>query len=51
MNLSLRRRHLRLPLVGLLLAACLGSLAPAATAAGTPAAPVPYANSPAPPGR
>ncbi|WP_318206949.1 MULTISPECIES: erythromycin esterase family protein [unclassified Streptomyces] len=35
---SLRRR---LPLVGLLLAACLGSLAPAAGAAGTPAAPEP----------
>ncbi|MFB7355568.1 erythromycin esterase family protein [Streptomyces gardneri] len=36
---SLRRR--RLPLVGLLVAACLGSLAPAAGAAGTPAAPDP----------
>ncbi|WP_426363081.1 erythromycin esterase family protein [Streptomyces sp. E-08] len=35
MNLSLRRR--RLPLVGLLLAACLGSLAPAAGAATAPA--------------
>ncbi|MFE5945805.1 erythromycin esterase family protein [Streptomyces sp. NPDC056480] len=35
---SLRRR---LPLVGLLLAACLGSLAPAAGAAGAPAAPDP----------
>ncbi|MGW4700569.1 erythromycin esterase family protein [Streptomyces sp. NPDC004285] len=38
MNLSLRRR--RLPLVGLLLAACLGSLAPAAGAA-APAGPDP----------
>ncbi|GGY24864.1 erythromycin esterase family protein [Streptomyces tanashiensis] len=40
MNLSLRRRR-RLPLVGLLLAACLGSLAPAAGAATAPAGPDP----------
>ncbi|MFF1509421.1 erythromycin esterase family protein [Streptomyces sp. NPDC058326] len=38
MNLSLRRR---LPLVGLLVAACLGTLAPAAGAAPAPAAPDP----------
>ncbi|MFF0426251.1 erythromycin esterase family protein [Streptomyces sp. NPDC004520] len=41
MNLSLRRRSRRLPLVGLLLAACLGSLAPAAGAAAAPAGPDP----------
>ncbi|MBB4985486.1 MULTISPECIES: erythromycin esterase family protein [Streptomyces] len=41
MNLSLRRRPSRLPLVGLLLAACLGALAPAARAAGVPAGPDP----------
>ncbi|MFF9853250.1 erythromycin esterase family protein [Streptomyces litmocidini] len=39
MNLSLRHRPHRLPLVGLLLAACLGTLAPAAGAA--PATPGP----------
>lgn len=38
-NHSLRRR--RLPLVGLLLAACLGSLAPAASATASPPAPDP----------
>ncbi|MFI1658510.1 erythromycin esterase family protein [Streptomyces sp. NPDC020472] len=41
MNLSLRRRPHRLPLVGLLLAACLGTLAPAAGAAAAPAGPDP----------
>ncbi|MFJ3767970.1 erythromycin esterase family protein [Streptomyces sp. NPDC090082] len=39
MNVSLRRH--RLPLVGLLLAVCLGSLAPAASAAPAPAGPDP----------
>ncbi|MER5207347.1 erythromycin esterase family protein [Streptomyces sp. NPDC002825] len=41
MNPSLRRRSRRLPLVGLLLAACLGALAPAAGAATAPPAPDP----------
>ncbi|MFD3996867.1 erythromycin esterase family protein [Streptomyces sp. NPDC058583] len=41
MNLSGTSLRRRLPLVGLLLAACLGSLAPAAGAAGPPAAPDP----------
>ncbi|MFH8626089.1 erythromycin esterase family protein [Streptomyces vietnamensis] len=41
MNISLRSRRRRLPLVGLLLAACMGSLAPAAGAATAPPAPGP----------
>ncbi|WP_030692862.1 erythromycin esterase family protein [Streptomyces globisporus] len=41
MNLSLRRRPHRLPLAGLLLAACLGTLAPATGAAAAPAGPGP----------
>ncbi|MFH9724934.1 erythromycin esterase family protein [Streptomyces sp. NPDC017254] len=41
MNLSTISLRRRLPLVGLLVAACLGTLAPAAGAAGNPAAPDP----------